>query len=130
MQRLFKTTLITISFLFAVNSSAQAYYEIAEICTEEVFDQMNLNKRAGIEILTNVEANHTLAITGVNISNKIQLENILDSESKIKNYALTSDLSKLNLTCKATLTNDEIEQFIIEQRGLILRHSIEYYVFK
>ena len=85
MQRLLKLTVI-FTCLFSLNSSAQSYSEIAKTCSEEVFNQMNLNKRAGIIILTNIEANHAINISGLKSFDKSQLEKQLNAESKITHY--------------------------------------------
>lgn len=115
-----------ITLLLSSSSQAQAYYEIYPTASALVQNKMNTNKISGIEILTGISAHHIIGLTGISVSAKNQLENLLNENVKVTSFEISDDLTSLQIDAEASLTNVEIQAILNEVNGVITGHAIEY----
>lgn len=112
--------------LISLNTEAQAYYEIYPIASADVQNKMNENKIAGIDILTDINAHHTIGLSGVNISMKGELETLFNNNSKVHSLVISNDVTSIKLDAEASLTKAEIQQILDEFDGITTGHTIDY----
>lgn len=122
----------TISFLFllfiTINCYTQEYWEIYPKATIEVQEKMSSNKNIGINILTDIVANHEFSISKE--LNKISFENLIEDNNDVLNHEFTNNQNQLRITCNASFSVEKIEALINEAFGTIINHNVTYSVKK
>lgn len=119
--------LIAFSTVFLTfESFGQVYEKIYSVASSEVQNHMNQNKVSGIDILSGVRTHHVIGLTGISISQKVDLETLLTNDSRIFSFVLSDDATSLILESKASLTKEEFQTLIQTLNGVITGYVAEY----
>lgn len=117
-----KRSFFSIVFMMLVGTNfsyTQVYENVYQNAGSEVRSKLNQNKMAGIDILTGVQAHHTIGITGLSANRKTELEVLLTNNDQVTDYAVSGDLKSLTLDTSARFTKDEITD-LLESLNLVM----------
>lgn len=112
--------------LSSFQSYSQVYERIFEISSVEVQEKIDENKRAGIDILTNIKGSQILGVSGLNNSNKALFENALTSNSKVTSYSINNELNSVSIESSAWLTKDELDQMFSSLSLIMTGYTVSY----
>lgn len=116
-----------ISMMFAGNVTAQEYWEIFDAAPAEVQNKIDENKINGIDLLTGVKAHHIIGLTGISLSQKNELELVLESEEKIFDFEINDDVTSVILNAEARFKNVEIQAILSTFNGVITGQTTTYF---
>jgi len=121
--------LVAINLIFSsYDSFGQVYEKIYALSGPEVQNKIDENKIAGVNILSGIKTHHIIGISGIGITNKEVLENLLNNEPKIISFTLNDDMSSILIDSEATLTKEEFAQLLLPINGIITGYIAEYSV--
>lgn len=121
---------VHMALLYNTQLNAQAYYEIAESCSQEVLEEMNSNKRNAIVILTNIIGAHTIELSDLKKSEIRSLKKVLKSEINILDFELPKKSTQLKIMSNATFTTTDVENLLVGINEHIIKHTTTYQVQK
>ena len=107
-------------------SYGQTYESIYAVSTPEVQQKMNQNKMAGVAILTAIQTHHTIGISGVSVSQKAELENLLSTHPEILSFSVSEDATSVLIESQATFTRETFVQLTEPLNPAILGYSATY----
>lgn len=121
-------TLLILSFLslISVSVNAQDYELVYANSTPEIQQRLNENKISGIDILTGVNAEHRVGLSGLTQTQAVELEQLLSQHQEIISFRLNDDLSDLWLESQASLSKVDVEDIISGFSGVITGYTISY----
>lgn len=123
-----KLLFVFLTFLGVKTSFGQVYEKVYSLSGPEVQNHMNQNKIQAIDILTGVKAHHVVGISGLTLSQKSDLESLLQSNLLIENFIVSEDVKSVSLTSKATFSEEDIKTLLNQLNCSVIGYSISYSV--
>jgi len=126
--KIFKILTLTILASCASNGYSQVYEAVYDVASSQVQTKMNENKMQGIDILSGVESNFVIGLTGILGNEKSAFIALLDSDEKIINYTLSEDNSSISIHSTANFTIENFLQKLSTTSGVITGSNVVFVI--
>lgn len=125
-----KNIFVLAFILFASSniSFGQLYERVYAESNQLVQNKMNDNKMNGLELLSGITTKHIVLFSGLSISQKTEFETLLNAQSDVLSYDISSDLNTLTIDSKATFSKEMLLQMIENFQLTLVTYSAEYLV--
>lgn len=112
----------------AINGFSQSYEVIYTNCSNEVKSKIDQNKIDGINILSGIQSVQTIGISGLGLSQTINIEQQLSSREDIISFNLNEDNTSISIVSLPSFTKDSFKEILDTFQAVVTGYSVNYII--
>lgn len=125
MKKHFLLLFTALSFI-AKTGYSQSYEVIYANCSESVKSKIDQNKIDGINILNGIQSVQTIGISGLGLSQTINIEGQLSAREDIISFNLNADNTSVSIVSLPSFTKDSFKEILNMFQAVITGYSVNY----
>jgi hypothetical protein len=112
----------------ALNGFSQSYEVIYMTCSEEVKSKIDQNKIDGINILSGIQSVQTIGISGLGLSQTINIGQQLSAREDIISFNLNNDNTSISIVSLPSFTKDSFKEILDSFQAVITGYSVNFII--
>lgn len=120
--------LFTALFVFTINGLSQSYEVIYLNCNQEVKSKIDQNKIDAINILDGIKSVQIIGISGLGLSQSINIEKQLSSKTDVISFVLNEDNTSISIVSLPSFTKDSFKEILDSFQAVITGYSVKFVI--
>lgn len=112
----------------AINGFSQSYEVIYTNCSDEVKSKIDQNKIDGINILSGIHSVQTIGISGLGLSQTINIEQQLSDREDIISFNLNEDNTSISIVSLPSFTKDSFKEILDMFQAVVTGYSVNFII--